>query len=114
MRGGCIEHAWPGNVRELANVVERLVLLAEGGAARAEDLPEELAGGAARPLADGALRLPPQGLSWEALERDLLRQALELAAGNRARAARLLDLPYKAFLYRLEKHGLAEPEPSES
>ncbi|HKC23811.1 MAG TPA: helix-turn-helix domain-containing protein, partial [Thermoanaerobaculia bacterium] len=35
-----------------------------------------------------------------------LRQALEIAGGNRSRAARLLDLPYKAFLYRLEKHGL--------
>ena len=101
-----IEHSWPGNVRELGNVVERLVLLAEGGAARVEDLPEEMTGGAARPAPEGALRLPPQGLSWEALERDLLRQALDLAAGNRARAARLLDLPYKALLYRLEKHRL--------
>lgn len=102
-----IEHGWPGNVRELANAVERLVLLAAGGEARLEDLPDELAPGGARPLAEGHFRLPPQGLSWEALERDLLRQALELAAGNRARAARLLDLPYKAFLYRLEKHGFA-------
>ena len=34
----------------------------------------------------------------------------QLAGGNRARAARLLDLPYKAFLYRLEKHGLAGSE----
>jgi two-component system NtrC family response regulator len=100
-----IEHSWPGNVRELANVVERLVLLAEGGAARLGDLPPEMDPGA-RPAPAGAFRLPPQGLAWDSLERDLLGQALELAAGNRARAARLLDLPYKAFLYRLEKHGL--------
>ncbi|MCB9378976.1 MAG: sigma-54-dependent Fis family transcriptional regulator [Holophagales bacterium] len=101
-----IEHAWPGNVRELANAVERLVLLAEGGSARAEDLPEELRPGGERPAPEGAFRLPAQGLSWEAHERDLLRQALELAGGNRARAARLLDLPYKAFLYRVEKYRL--------
>jgi len=101
-----IEHSWPGNVRELANAVERLVLLAEGGSARAEDLPEELRPGGERPVLEGAFRLPAQGLSWEAHERDLLRQALELAGGNRARAARLLELPYKAFLYRLEKHRL--------
>jgi hypothetical protein len=36
-----------------------------------------------------------------------------MSAGNRARAARLLGLPYKAFLYRLEKHGLAAGEASE-
>ena len=35
-----------------------------------------------------------------------LKQALDMAGGNRARAARLLDMPYKAFLYRLDKHGL--------
>jgi two-component system NtrC family response regulator len=101
-----VEHSWPGNVRELANVVERLVLLAEDGRSRLEDLPPEVTGRGR----GGAWRfqLPAGGLSFEALERDLLAQALELAAGNRARAARLLDLPYKAFLYRLEKHGLSD------
>ncbi len=100
-----IDYAWPGNVRELANVVERLLLLADGDRVSEEDLPLELvepAGSAA-----GSFRMPPQGLSWEKHERECLRQAMELAAGNRARAARLLDLPYKAFLYRLEKHQLA-------
>ena len=98
-----VDHAWPGNVRELANVVERLVLLAEEGEVRAEDLPE---GVAARPSGDGGYRLPLTGISWEAHEKECLRQALEMAGGNRSRAARLLDLPYKAFLYRLEKYGL--------
>ena len=99
-----VDHAWPGNVRELSNVVERLVLLAEDDHVAAEDLPDELAGRAA---GDGGFELPPGGMSWEEHERSCLAQALELAGGNRARAARLLGLPYKAFLYRLEKHGLA-------
>ena len=34
-----VDHAWPGNVRELANVVERLVLLSEGGRVSEGDLP---------------------------------------------------------------------------
>jgi two-component system NtrC family response regulator len=117
IRKALIEYAWPGNVRELANVVERLTLLADAGEVKLEDLPPELSG--RPPQGEGGFRLPPQGLSWEALEREALRQALDFAAGNRARAARLLDLPYKAFLYRLEKHqlekhGVAEPEPSQS
>jgi two-component system NtrC family response regulator len=98
-----VEYAWPGNARELANAVERLVLLAEDGVVSPADLPAELASPA---RTSGGIRLPPGGLCFEELERDLLAQSLELAAGNRARAARLLDLPYKAFLYRLEKHGL--------
>jgi len=103
-----MDYSWPGNVRELANVVERLILLAEDGRVRTEDLPGEIEVGGA-PTRATTFLLPPGGLSWEAHEADCLRQALELAAGNRARAARLLDLPYKAFLYRLEKHGLADP-----
>jgi DNA-binding NtrC family response regulator len=40
------------------------------------------------------------------MERSLLDQALQQAQGQKKRAAGLLGLPYKAFLYRLEKHGL--------
>ncbi|HSN55750.1 MAG TPA: sigma-54 dependent transcriptional regulator [Candidatus Sulfomarinibacteraceae bacterium] len=106
-----LEHGWPGNVRELANAVERLVLLAEGGRPSVDDLPpairREVSGGAADPF-----RLPAEGLDWDAMEGSLLRQALERAGGNRAAAARLLGLGYKAFLYRLDKHGLGgDPEP---
>ena len=111
VRKALIEYAWPGNVRELANVVERLTLLADAGEVKVEDLPAELSG---RAQGEGGFRLPAQGISWEAHEREALRQALDLAGGNRARAARLLDLPYKAFLYRLEKHGLAEPDSPQS
>jgi len=109
-----VEHSWPGNVRELANAVERLVLLAEDGRARLEDLPPEVAGhvDTGRARGGGRFQLPPGGLSFEELERDLLAQALQMTAGNRARAARLLGLPYKAFLYRLEKHGLAGGDPT--
>ena len=98
-----LDHPWPGNVRELGNVVERLVLLAEDGRVSTDDLPEDMA---RRPGSADGFRLPPSGISWETHERSCLAQALELAGGNRARAARLLDLPYKAFLYRLEKHEL--------
>ena len=96
-------HGWPGNVRELGNTVERLVLLSEGGKASADDLPEEMQ---AQPQDAGGFRLPAEGIAFAELERTLLSQALERTQGNRARAARLLRLPYKAFLYRLEKHGL--------
>ena len=106
-----VEHSWPGNVRELANAVERLVLLAEDGRARLDDLPPEVLGKARG--TGSRFQLPAGGLSFEELERDLLAQALQMTAGNRARAARLLGLPYKAFLYRLEKHGLAGGEANE-
>ena len=96
-----MDRPWPGNVRELAHSIERLLLLGEDGEPDSADLPEVT-------RSDGApaFRLPPDGLDWETLERDLLQQALAAVQGNRSRAAKLLNLPYKAFLYRIEKHGL--------
>jgi two-component system NtrC family response regulator len=99
-----IDYSWPGNVRQLGNVVERLILLAEDGKVSVDDLPAELC---EKRLGEQGFQLPPGGMSWRRHERRVLAQALDLAAGNRARAARLLDLPYKAFLYRLDKHGLS-------
>jgi two-component system NtrC family response regulator len=101
-----VDHQWPGNVRELENVVERLVLLAEDQRVTESDLPESLS---ARAQGDGGFHVPPGGLSWEAHERSCLRQALDMAGGNRARAARLLGLPYKAFLYRLDRREGESP-----
>ena len=103
-----LDYGWPGNVRELGNVVERLVLLADDGRVSAADLPEEMTERLAAASSNGGFHLPPSGMSWEEHEKSCLSQALEAANGNRAKAARLLDLPYKAFLYRLEKHALTD------
>ncbi|SHH28605.1 sigma-54-dependent transcriptional regulator [Ferrimonas marina] len=87
-----MSHPWPGNVRQLGNVVERLVLL--------DELVLESA-----PSEEG-IALPEQGVDWDSVERGYLEAALQRAGGNRSEAARLLNLGYKAFLYRLDKHGL--------
>ena len=99
------EYGWPGNVRELANVVERLVLLSEDGRPCIDDLPAEIRSTGGQ--AGCPFNLPAEGVVWERVEAGLLSQALDRCRGNRAAAARLLGLGYKAFLYRLEKHGMA-------
>lgn len=95
-------YAWPGNVAELRSVVERAVALAAGQPVAPAHLPEAL--GAADPQAP--ILLPAEGLSLEAVEVALIRQALERANGNKTRAAELLGVTRHTLLYRLEKHGL--------
>jgi len=95
---------WPGNLRELANLCERLVILLPGGQVAPRDLPPELLGGESVPSPAGGFRLPPQGIDLQGLERELIRQALALAGGNKSRAARLLGLTRDTLLYRLQKH----------
>jgi DNA-binding NtrC family response regulator len=99
-------YPWPGNVRELRNVIERAVLLAPGEVLDAP-LFADLLRPAARGGAPDPFRLPEGGISLEELERDLIRQALERAGGNRTRAAALLGLTRDTLRYRLEKHGIA-------
>ncbi len=98
-----LDHGWPGNVRELANTIERLVLLSEDGSASMDDLPQNFE---VEDKSEGNYQLPAAGISWDALERDFLGQALQQSHGNRTRAAALLGMPYRAFLYRLEKYEL--------
>lgn len=96
---------WPGNVRELENVIERIVLLARGDEVTLQDLPECLR--RERPPLDAIqLELPPEGISLEAVERELIRRALEKFEGNQSQAARYLDISRKTLIYRMEKYGL--------
>jgi len=98
---------WPGNVRELRNVIERAVLV-EPADELGPDAFASLAepGGGFAP-SSGRIVLPPDGLELVEVERELIRQALERADGNRTRAAELLGLTRDTLRYRAEKFGLA-------
>jgi len=97
---------WPGNVRELRNVLERALILCEGENIEPEHLPPELIAPLSSPQPAGFLfKLPPQGIPLETVERDLIRQALEICGGNQIRAAKLLSISRDVLRYRLKKFG---------
>ena len=107
-----VQYRWPGNVRELENIVQRLVILAQGDSVRLSDLPEQLRKG---PVARNELQLalPPEGISLEAVEKELLQLALRKFKWNQTRAAQYLNLSRKALIYRMEKFNL-RPETEET
>ncbi|MFO8045548.1 MAG: sigma-54 dependent transcriptional regulator [Halomonas sp.] len=100
-------YSWPGNVRELRNLVERCVVLLHGQRLAPDDLPEGWLDPLSPPTTSDGWRLPSCGLSLEALEVELIRQALVRSEGNRTRAARLLGLTRDTLLYRMKKHAIA-------
>ena len=99
------EYRWPGNVRELENVVERLVVLADGDLIRFCDLPDFMRGDPGE-KSTYQVNLPADGISLEAVERDLILAALRKFNWNQSRAAQYLDLSRKTLIYRMEKFGL--------
>jgi DNA-binding NtrC family response regulator len=106
-----IEHRWPGNVRQLAAVIERAVLLSEGPVLTYEEIASRLQ---PRKLVDlSRFELPEGGLDLEAFEKQMISKALERTGGMATRAARLLHMNYKAFLYRIEKFGIKNNRPDE-
>ena len=74
-----------------------------------EDLPLEIRQ-ETRPAPAGAFRLPPEGISFEDVERDLIIQAMEQTDYNITKAAKLLGLTFRTLQYRLEKFGIKKPD----
>ena len=104
-----MNYSWPGNVRQLESAIERAILLCEGDQITIDDLPLEVRQ-ESRPVAEGAFKLPPEGISFEDVERDLIMQAMEKTDYNITKSAKLLGLTFRTLQYRLEKFGIKKPE----
>ena len=102
-----LDYSWPGNVRELKNVIERAIILGNDESLLMEHLPLEIVAKASAqcgsPMA--AFRLPAEGIDIEEVERELIRQALEITEWNQSKAAKKLNLGIDAFRYRMKKFG---------
>jgi two-component system, NtrC family, response regulator AtoC len=107
-----MNYDWPGNIRELKNAIERVMILGEGNRVAARHLPIRIAEGGMMPVpmgegsGDGEIRLPTGGLSLYNVEKDLIRQALDQARGNKTSAARLLQISRDTLRYKVKKYKL--------
>jgi len=98
-----MEHGWPGNVREMSNVLEWTLSSLEGNCIRDRDLPFYL-----KPRPDirhPSMHSPMREVQVRA-EAQAIRQALQEAGHNKARAARILGI-HRTLLYKkIKKYGL--------
>jgi Nif-specific regulatory protein len=97
-----VSYHWPGNVRELQNVIERAVLVCDGQVIHLHHLPPTLQ------TAEGSGTANSQSLgdAVAGFERDLIEDALKMARGNRARAARLLQATRRIVNYKITQYGI--------
>jgi len=99
-----MEHDYPGNVRELENIIEQAFVLCRGGLIECEHLPPEL-----RPAAT-VEREELRPMNLEAMERFLIREALERRKGNRKEAARDLGINVSTLYRKIQILGITAPD----
>jgi two-component system response regulator HydG len=101
-------HRWPGNVRELRNAVERAVVMCDSRTISCEDLalsddgPGEVDGGF-------RLRLPPDGIALQEIERMAVEEALRRSGYVQKDAALLLRVSRRQLNYAIRRMGLTHP-----
>jgi len=107
----CQDHSWPGNLRELNNFLKRYLILGDESLAVSELLPKQDGGGA---RVDGSGKTEVGGLkslarnAKDEAEAQAITQALEQTNWNRKQAAAILQISYKALLYKIRQYGIAE------
>ena len=97
-------YRWPGNIRELENVIERLTVLSTGDEITVHELPEFIRREKATYEAT-LFERPPQGISLESVEKELILKALKKFDWNQTKAAAFLDVSRRTLIYRMEKYG---------
>jgi len=93
---------WPGNVRELENCIERAVLLSSDEVIHGHHLPPTLQ----TAESSGTHHKGTLQKTLDAVERDIIIDALKMARGNRAKAARALGITERIIGLRVEKYGI--------
>ena len=94
-------HSWPGNIRELKNVIERAVILEDTEQLTLCSLPFELQHTGGQVSGD-----MPALFDLSAMEKLHIRKVLKYTSGNKAEAARLLNIGLATLYRKIEEYGL--------
>jgi two-component system NtrC family response regulator len=109
------EYPWPGNVRELINVIERAVLLCRDATIGKDLLPIEKRPDPhvisfSKEFDDFVVKLPPEGIRLDAIEKKVIEATLLKTNGNVLRSSQLLGMSRGALRYKLAKHKIRPNE----
>lgn len=100
-----MNYNWPGNVRQLESIIERAMLMCEGEEIITEDIPAEIKTPIYK-IGNIAFDIPPEGISFDKFEREILRKAMEKSEWKIVKAAKLLGMSYRTLQYRLNKFNI--------
>lgn len=99
-------HDWPGNARELVNAMQHAALLGKTRVIEPSDLPVGREASSQDAGADLRFNFQRGPCTLEAVERELVEQALRHTNGNVTAAARLLEMQRSSIRNRIDRYGL--------
>ena len=114
MLQACLEYSWPGNLRELNNFIKRYLVLGDEKLAIQRTAAPRTTATARDPTpaqapAEAGRRLKSLARSAkDEAEAEAITQALDQTNWNRKQAAALLQISYKALLYKIRQYGIAQ------
>lgn len=100
-----MKYNYPGNIRELENIIERAVVLTRGDLITLNDLPLHVRG-FKEELSHPELGRGTLSEQVEAIEKELIYDALKESGGNQTKAGKLLGLTERNLRYKLKKYGI--------
>ena len=108
-RDALLAYHWPGNVRELENVVQRALILCQGGCIAPEDLrlPQPSSGGESLPNSTHLDTLPATkegACNMKDLEREHILRTLAEVGGSRKLAVEKLGISERTLRYKLQQY----------
>ena len=98
-----MKYDWPGNVRELENVIERAVILDEGGVIGSDDLPIKIRTGGIR---RGSLVIDSPSMTLEELEREYILKVLNHTRWHKKRASEILGINASTLYRKLQAYQM--------
>lgn len=102
-------YSWPGNIRQLENLIKRYVVMGTEDVILSELLQPNERDTVSNLMLDGPVSL--KKLTRQAvrkLEARIILNALHANNWNRKKAARSLDISYRALLYKLKEVGIPQ------
>ena len=103
-----LKYDWPGNVRELENVMERALILDEGGVIGPEDLPDKIRFGEHH---RGSLIIDSPTLTLEELEKEYILKVLNYTRWQKKKTSDILGINASTLYRKLIAYGVEKPGP---
>jgi DNA-binding NtrC family response regulator len=101
-----LKYDWPGNVRELENVMERAMILDEGGIISPDDLPDKIRFGESH---RGSLIIDSPTLTLEELEKEYILKVLNFTRWQKKRTSEILGINASTLYRKLISYGVEKP-----